>query len=385
MNILQLYRKFEDSGPGTQPLELGKRLREWGHHVTFCSSGGVLAEEMEDQGFSHVRIPTLALDKRDPVSTIRNVIQLKRLIDRLEIDIVHGHNAASTFCAYTASYFTRTKPRFFQSVRGLDNTRNWRNWIYRIPFAHFFAVCKFTKDWLVELGVPSSRITVSYNGVDTERFDPRKYDPADVRNEFGIPDNAVLLGHVGAFSGGKGQHLIVRAVAELQSEFPDVYALLVGDGRSYGNVYYEKTMALAKELGVEHRCQFAGFRRDIPRFQSAFDLYCQPSTKPRGEMFPNAILEAMSMGNPWIGSDVSGIPELAEGETAGLLCRRDDYEHFRDKLRSLLADKDHRSRLGKLSREAVLEKYSIERVARRILAEYESGGPSSLSVASHLG
>jgi len=56
---------------------------------------------------------------------------------------------------------------------------------------------------------------------------------------------------------------------------------------------------------VEEFVHFTGFRRDIPNIQAALDIYTLASVK--GEMFPNSILEAMAMGNPWVASNLSGI------------------------------------------------------------------------------
>jgi glycosyltransferase involved in cell wall biosynthesis len=301
------------------------------------------------------------------------VVRLRSLIDEFDLDLVHGHNAASTLCAWGAGLLSKRRPRIFQSVRGLDRERPWRNSIYRLQYArYFFAVCEFTRNWLIDIGVPSQDIIVTYNGVDAVRFDPEKYERGLIRREFGIAEEATVVGHVGAFSGGKGQHLTVRAIAALRPEFPHLHAIFCGNGRSYGNHYFNSVKQLAVDLNIADRCVFADFRRDIPQFQRDFDIYVQPSTYPRGEMFPNAILEAMAMGTPWIGSDVSGIPEMAEGGRNGLLCERDNLLSLTDRLRDLLSDPERRARMSENCRRTVAEKYEMGRVVDRILEAYEN-------------
>ena len=366
MNILQLRSDFGDCGPGTQPLEIAKRLRSRGHTVVFASSGGAMVSEIEAQGFRHVTIASLAVRARDPVSTLRNVRALASVMRANDIQAVHGHNAASTLCALAAARLTgRFDARVFQSVRGLETrgTHRWRNWIYRANYARYFAVAQFTKNWLLELGVREDNIVVTYNGVDLGRFDPKAAHP-DIRKELGIPKDALVLAHVGAFSGWKGQDVLVRAIEALLPKFPKVVALLVGTG----DRPFEDAKRIAGELRVADRVVFAGYRRDIPAIQAAADVYCQPSTQ--GEMFPNAILEAMAMGNPWVGSDLSGLGELTDGGQAGLVSSPGDLDALVANLTRVLADSDLRLRMGRAARAFVEREFSIDRVVDRIEGAY---------------
>src|SRR6185295_6992093 len=123
----------------------------------------------------------------------------------------------------------------------------------------------------------------------------------------------VVIGSVGAFDGWKGQDVLVRAMPALRQLNPGVKLVFVGDGPTRKSVE-----ELAAQLGVAERVTFLGFRTDIPDILAGIDIYSLPSVQ--GEMFPNSILEAMSMGKPWVGSDISGLSELTAEGRAGLLC-----------------------------------------------------------------
>jgi glycosyltransferase involved in cell wall biosynthesis len=364
MRILQLRSAFEDSGPGTQSLTIATELRRRGHVVSFCGSGGLLAPLIRDTGFEFETIRSLALDRRDPVNAMRAIFAIARLLKKEGIEVVHAHNAAATYLAWMASNLGLHPVRLVHSVRGIElrESHSWRNWIYKLYPADMLAVSEFTRRELIRLGADGRRIHVTYNGTNLDRFDPDKVSGQSIRSEFGL-EHAIVLGHVGAFSGAKGQQNIVRVVARLVNRYPRIRALLVGVGAARPNV--EK---LAEDLGVAEKVVFAGFRTDIPQFQAAFDIYLQPSTW--GEMFPNAIVEAMSMRNPWVGSDISGLAELTADGGAGTVVPPDDIDALVAAIEPLVASPELRLLRGTAGRLEVEERFTIGAVVDRIETVY---------------
>lgn len=365
LTVLQIRSAFEDSGPGTQSLEIAKELRRRGHRVVFASGGGILVPEIQAEGFPYHCIPELALDRRDPLSTALNIWTVRRLLQQHAVDVIHGHNAAATLCAWLASHLGRRPCIVTQSVRGLELRPNyrWRNWIYRGYPATMFAVSQFTRDWLERIGAPADRIVVTYNGVDLARFNLDAIDRRRIRRELGIPPEAVVVGTVGGLNFDKAQYVLIEAASRLVESTPPFHVILVGDGPAR-----ERCEAAARNSGMADRVHLVGFRRDIPDFQAAFDVFAQPSV--RGEMFPNAILEAMAMGNPWIGSDISGLGELTEGGRTGFVSTPGDRDALSANLARLLTDEGLRRSMGAAARTTVLEKYAIGRVVDRIEQTY---------------
>lgn len=362
--VLQLRSEFRDNGPGTQALTLGKELRQRGYRVVYAASGGVLVPDILDAGFAFHRIESLAVDRRGIVDVARSILALRRLVRSERPDVIHAHNAASIMMAAIGARLAFSRPRLVQSVRGLELRPGygWRNRIYTINPAQLLAVSEFTKRELVSAGAHANRITVTFNGADLDRFDPDTVDGDRIRAEFGL-DGRRLVGHVGNFSGWKGQDVLVRALAMLGASHPDVHLVLVGDGPERANV-----QQLAGSLGLESRVTFPGLRRDIPEFQAAFDLYCQPSTQ--GEMFPNAIVEAMAMANPWVGSDLSGLSELTVDGQAGDVVQPGNVEALAAKIGERLVDADDLVRRGAIARRFVEENLTVARVTDRVERAY---------------
>lgn len=109
---------------------------------------------------------------------------------------------------------------------------------------------------------------------------------------------------------------------------------------------------------------FLGYRRDIPDFQAATNISVLASVV--GEMFPNALLEAMAMGNPWVSTILSGIPEMAEDGQCGLLAKPGDAKDLADKIEELIVNKNKRLEMGKKCFDTVREKYTIVKICDKI-------------------
>lgn len=364
LHILQLRSEYRDNGPGSQPLTLAMEMRARGHQVFFTGSGGVLLSNIQDRGFHFDKIPTLAVDRRSPVDTIKTVLALRRVLKRNRIDVVHAHNAAGAALALVASKTILRRVAVVQSVRGVElrSTHQWRNRIYRILPIEFLAVSDFTRRSLLSFGVSDRKITVSFNGVDTERFNDKHARRDALRAELGF-DEAFVVGHVGAFSGWKGQDVLVRALTKVADQCPALCLLLVGDGPAMAEV-----REIVSDHGLTHRVHFAGFQRDVSAYLEAMDLYSQPSTE--GEMLPNAIIEAMATGRGWVGSDISGLAELSGDQTAGQLLDPGDVDGLAAKLREIAGRPEIATRMGEAARKLVANKFAVRRVVDVVLSVY---------------
>ena len=328
-----------------------------------------------EAGFTVHVVPELAHDRHDPVSVARGIAALARIIRAERPDVIHGHNAAATICGWLAGLATGRRLPCVTSVRGVEEraSHNWRNQIWKRVPGVLLGVCEKTRERLMSFGVPSARIVVTYNGVDTTRFVPGDRQRAEQRAALGLTDE-VVVGSVGAmvaFAGeegaGKGQHLLVRAAAQLKDKHPGLRVLLVGDGT--GRPLVE---AVAREVGIEDRVMFVGRRFDTPELLSAMDIYALASTQ--GEFFPNSIVEAMCMNLPWIGSDIAGLGELTANGEAGWVTPIGDVDALAANLDRLVSDPELRRTRGDRARREVMERLTIEKVTERILGAFRTAG-----------
>ncbi len=368
MKILQIRGAFEDNGPGSQTLTISEELRKRGHDVVLCASGGLMVPKMMSKGFHVEIIPELSINKRNPIAVIKAIRGARRFIKNNEIEIVHAHNAATLYIAYIACLFTplKSKIKFFHSCRGVELRKNyqWRNWIYKGYPAHIFAVCEFTKNILMSFGVKESQITITYNGVDLERFNIAEVDKhrKDIRDELGIPQDAFVVGIIGRME-TKGHDILIKAFNHLYAKYKNLYVVLVGEGAQY-----KTNKELIEKLGVTDRAILTGFRTDAEKLNAGFDIFALLSTG--GEMFPNAILESMSYAHPFIASDLSGIPEMTKyGE--GFLVPIGDDKIVADKIELLMNNPQVRQKMGTAARNSVINVFNIKKVVDKLEDAYK--------------
>lgn len=375
MKILTVRSTLPDMGPGTQPLTIARHMRERGHETVFATAGGPYMPVVRDAGFEVVVVPELAPDKHQPTSIVRAVLALAAVIRRERPDVIHGHNAAATICARIAGFLAGRTIPCATSVRGVEerDSHQWRNGVWKRTPGILLGVCEKTRQRLLSFGCSPEKIVVTYNGIDPSRFDPSANDGATARAEFGL-EGKVVVGTTGAMTGpedldgpGKGQHVLVKAVARLREQYPDLHVLLVGDGPARG-----KVEQVVRDLKMDDRVVFAGMRFDVPRLLGAMDIYALPST--HGEFFPNSIIEAMCMGLPWVGSDIAGLSELTANGEAGQVTPPWDVDALAASLSPLVGSPELRAARGARGRREVEERFTIDKVTDRILSGYRAAG-----------
>lgn len=213
-------------------------------------------------------------------------------------------------------------------------------------------------DWLlaaseeirdVALGLyPHPRAEALTNGVDTELFRPAGDPPgSNGRRRVIVPRRLFAK---------NGVEYFIRAMPLLRQGL-DVEAVVVGDGPER-----PRLEALARELGVADAVRFLGARpnTEMPALLAGADVAVFPSLM---EATSVAALEAMSCGRPVAASRVGGLPEIVD-EEVGTLFRPADPEDLAARLGALLRDADL-ARLGQRARERVVQRWSLERLARR--------------------
>lgn len=210
------------------------------------------------------------------------------------------------------------------------------------------------------ISLSPGKLTVIHNGVIFS-----EHGVSTLRHELEIPDGALLVGNVSNLYPVKGHVHLVRAFADFLRGFPDARLVIVGRGRER-----ESLGALVRELRIpEGRVIFTGFRSDVENIMKALDIYVQPSLS---EGLPIAVLEAMSAGVPVIATRVGGVPELLGENRYGTLVAPGAWEKLCAALASVARDLGAHRQRAEAAREHVREFFSLDGMARKYIAIYES-------------
>ena len=203
-------------------------------------------------------------------------------------------------------------------------------------------------------GTGSVRAEVAYNGTDVRRFAP---GPSQTETQ------TILM--VGNLLAGKGQELVLRAIAALKASHPALRCDLIGDGADK-----ERFARLADDLRIRDRVHFFG-RMDRDAVADAMrscTIFALPS---RFEGLGCVYLEAMACGKPVIACRGQGIDEIIDHGNNGWLIPIDGLKELVEGLEVLLANRDLRQRIGKAARNTVANGLTLSQQAQKLIQIYE--------------
>lgn len=224
-------------------------------------------------------------------------------------------------------------------------------------------VADLTAEVMADVGVTTPPpVAALALGTDPTTFTPSQ-DRGNLRTRWGVGDDPIIL-TVARLVPHKGQDVIVRALPQLVSEFPNLKYVLVGEGHDE-----TRLRAIAVELGVESSVVFAGpiSEDELPEAYATATIYAGPSrvdNEINVEGFGISFLEAASSGLPVVAGDSGGVRSaVLDGETGVVLPPREIHAWVAA-LGDLLRNPDRRQAFGTAGRKAVEDHFNWDRVAR---------------------
>jgi len=186
-----------------------------------------------------------------------------------------------------------------------------------------FAVSEHLAARAVALGAPRRSILVVPNGVDPDLFSYADRDGA--RRALGIAVDQRLVLCVGNLLAEKGQHLLVEALARMESGADAPHVVLIGSDQSPLQAFRRRLERLIAQHGLGNRIHLLGaVDQDLlPQWYRAADLLVLPTFREGG---PNVVREALACGTPVVASRVGGVPELVTAEERGVLVAPGDID-----------------------------------------------------------
>ncbi|MFO0551790.1 MAG: glycosyltransferase [Polyangiaceae bacterium] len=310
---------------------------------------GPLESEFEAAGATVVRVPKAqgGYDKRLGLALYRHFASAR-------YSVIHTHNPIPLI--YAAIPARASGARVVHTKHGPHPDSRARVMLRRfgaLATHRFVAVSRATADYALEIHeVSAKKLRVVENGTDLERFKPNPALRAAVRAELGIPESAFVIGTVGRMAPVKNHPLLVRAAAPLLGA--ETRLVIVGNGAEF-----ERTQAVAEDVGVRAYCHFPGETRAVERYLAALDVFALSSDS---EGMPLSLTEAMGVELPMVSTRVGGIPKIIdEGET-GLMVDKGDEAGLRAAFERLRSDRALGQLMGRRGREIAESRYSAARM-----------------------
>lgn len=326
MKILHVITSLNIGGAEKLMVDLLPKLKQKGVEaelLLFVGTRTMFYEQLEKE---NVKIHVFS--ESGSVYDPRNLFRLYRFLKKNKFDVIHTHNTApqlflaivSVICRITlvtTEHNTSNRRRNWKFYKAIDK---WMYSRYERVVSISDAAENNLKIHLNVHGAEEKYLTI-YNGVDINRFmnaQPFQYDTC----------KKTIVTMVAGFREQKDQDTLIKAFSVLPKEKYELW--LVGDGARRGVLE-----DLAVSQGVEDVVKFWGIREDVPSILKSSDIIVM-SSHFEGLSLSN--IEGMSVGKPFIASDVDGLHEITEG--AGLLFNHGDYAQLANLIVELTNDNE---------------------------------------------
>ncbi len=234
----------------------------------------------------------------------------------------------------------------------------------RMPFQaqHITTNTYFTRDRLVQLGIPAQRISYISNGIDRGRFAPPDPDRLNqLRAELGLEGKQVVA-FIGSLSRpGHPVDLLFEAFERVHRQLPQSVLLVVGGGDDFHRLQQQ-----ANEMGLGEAIRFCG--RIPPDQVAQYYHLAQVSVDPvldddaaRGRS-PLKLFENWACGVPFVSCDVGDRRRLLSSEgadqpSAGLLAEPGNASSLAEQILRVLQDTDLAAELARVGRQRAEDYY----------------------------
>ena len=197
-------------------------------------------------------------------------------------------------------------------------------------------------------GADADRVTRIYNGLDLGGLDWRAPDA-----------EAGEILAVGRLVEKKGFHILIEALVILAERGLRPRCRIIGQGEEEGHLRAQIAgTGLGDTVALDGpRPQpevFAAMRR-----AAVLACPCVVGRDGNRDGLPTVLIEAMALGLPCVGTDVTGIPEIIRHDETGLIAREGDPVALADALERLLGDRALRNRFSQAGRALVEQDYDI--------------------------
>ncbi len=365
MRVLYITTKSEAGGAQTHIYQLSKYFIERGNEVAIMSyPGGWLEEETKKLGIKFY--PSKYFSNRpNPISILRAVKEIRKVIEDFEPDLVSCHSTA-------AGFFGRITVR-----NKIPTTFTAHGWAFTkgTPFlrkclailiekiagkfcSKIICVSDFDRNLALEYRIISEeKIIVIHNGVEIQ--------PDKKTLNIEHPTSSTQIVFVGRLAQPKDPLLLLKSFNSLPSELKDKAQIsIIGEGpkRKGLDKFIEKNR-------LEEKVKLLGSisREKVFEVLRKSDIFVLISN---WEGFPYTIIEAMSSSLAIIASEVGGIKEAIDN--CGILVKRGDEEGIKNALEKLLKNPSLIKEMGERAKEKAKKEFSLDKMLEETERIYKS-------------
>ena len=344
IKILFTIPNFDTSGSGKVVYDLAKNIDKNKFDVSIAcrNNKGIFFKDIEE-----LKLPIYFLDITIPtkpyLTFFSRMKPFKNFIKQHKFDIVHSWNWSSDWSEVLATRLGGAK--FIYTKKAMS----WGNihWKIKSYLANFIITINHEMIFFFPYRKNQKLIPL---GLDINYYNPDLFvhQTDDAHLKIITVANLVPV---------KGIEIIIKALEKLKNN--SIFLTILGDDR---DSYASELKNLVKAFNLENQIQFLGKKEDVRPFIAQADLYVIPTLNDaRKEGMPMALVEAMSMAKPVLGSDISGINYVLK-DFPEYLFEAGNSDVLSVKIDEFYKKNSHeRSKIGESLRRYTIDHYTIEK------------------------
>lgn len=329
--------------------------------TTLCLEGSPLEQHLKAQN-----LPTLSIQKKPfDFLTVRAFIK-KHDVRFILVQLLKDLKMLSVATIGISNIKMMAIAHIFIGVNKKDFIHRW---VYGKLHTLICLTQNHKENLLEFLPLQESQIEVLPNYVDCDRFNPKNRSE-EIRASLGARPGVPLMGIASRLDPQKGQGIALEAMKILKAKNIPLRLVIVGENTKNEMNYLEVLKTMSKDLGIEDRVHFTGYRSDIDKIVASLDVLIMPSDR---ETFGRVLIEAMASKTPVIATNAGGVPNIIDNGVNGLLVEPKNAQELAVAMEKMATQPAQRQSLADGGYAKVQSTYSREVVEKKFLSFFGEG------------
>jgi glycosyltransferase involved in cell wall biosynthesis len=381
-NILFFHQSAELYGSDKTLLYLVKDLNQNSNYnpIVVLPSEGELTIILKDLNITYITTPVLKLSRgmfrakellKLPFQIVKSIKYINKQLKGIDITLIHS-NTLAVFLGF-----------FYAKLKGIPHVWHIHEIIEHPKYAKFIypkLINSFSKTVIFNSIAAQNNMCYSnsslknkshvvWNGISRNLEFSSLEKISDLKRNYNINLDNIVIGLVGRISRWKGHELLLDAFYDLTKEFPNISLVFVGSIPPSQTVYKDKIEIKIKKFGLQDKCIIIPFQKEIWGLYDIFDFTVVPSTEP--EPFGLVALEAMMSKKCVIGANHGGLKEIISHDETGILFEPNNKESLKTCIRILITNPEKRDKIAQNGYENAIINFSDKQYVSNIINLYD--------------
>jgi glycosyltransferase involved in cell wall biosynthesis len=326
IGVLEIHgtaTKFGGASNGTKILM--EELTRAGLNMVICYNRG---NEVLDAIKTDFQSYPMDLSSKNPFTVLLNIISLRRILKRNDINIIHSHHRNDNIYACILKLLY-PHLKVFYTAHGISIVNSEDNLIYKLLrrinlllinrcIDTVIYISEYTKEKVYPYFSKVRHHVTIHNGTPKPEA---KYTRKEIRSEIGLAEEDFMVSIIGDIGGVKRPEIVLD-IAKTTKEIKRICFVFIGDGEKKQQI---KELALLSDLNII----FIGSKTDIGSYIQASDIIISTAVE---EGFGRTLIEAMAWKKPIIAFNSGGPREIVDHGENGFLIENGNIDDYVDKI-----------------------------------------------------